>query len=226
VTGSSVATLVALPLGLGLLGFVEPCTIGSSLLFIKYIEGRSRAGTLAEVGLFAITRALFFGALGIAAVALGTAFFGFQRAGWIALGALYAGFGATYLAGRAGALMIAAGPSLSRVSELGGSAGLGVLFGLNIPACATPLLVALFGTAVAGGAGGASFARGFVSLALFGLALSLPLVLAVLVPAARRALDGIAGLSRPAPFWTGVVLIGLGLWSIGFGLFASTPKLG
>jgi hypothetical protein len=147
VTGSSVATLVALPLGLGLLSFVEPCTIGSSLLFIKYIEGRSRAGMVAEVGLFAVTRALFFGALRIAAVVLGTAFLGLQRAGWIALGALYAGFGAIYLAGRAGALMVAAGPSLSRLSELGGSVGLGVLFGFNIPACATPLLVVLFGMA-------------------------------------------------------------------------------
>jgi cytochrome c-type biogenesis protein len=225
-SAAGVASLVAAPLGLGLLGFVEPCTIGSTLVFIKHIEGLDRAEKLIEVGLFAITRALFIGALGIAAVVLGTAFLGFQRGAWIVLGVLYVVIGTVYVIGRAGALMIAAGPSLSRVSELGGSAGLGVLFGLNIPACATPLLVALFGTAAAGGAGGASLARGFVSLALFGLALSLPLVLAVLVPAARRSLDWIAGLSRQAPFWTGVVLIGLGLWSIGFGLFASTPKRG
>ncbi len=98
-----------------------------------------------------------------------------------------------------------------------------MLFGLNIPACATPLLIVLFGAAAVGGV---SFARGFTSLALFGLALSLPLIVAVLVPSARRALDWIAGLSQRAPLWTGVVLIGLGLWSIGFGLFASSPKLG
>jgi len=109
------------------------------------------------------------------------------------------------------------------LSGLSGSVGLGVLFGLNIPACATPLLIVLFGAAAVGGV---SFARGFTSLALFGLALSLPLIVAVLVPSARRALDWIAGLSQRAPLWTGVVLIGLGLWSIGFGLFASSPKLG
>lgn len=221
---SGIVSLVALPIGLGLLGFVEPCTIGSSLVFIKHIEGRDRAGKLAEVGLFALTRALFIGALGIAAVALGTNFVGFQRGAWIALGALYLAIGVVYAAGRAGALMVAVGPSLARLSGRGGSAGLGVLFGLNIPACAMPLLVVLFGAAAAQGAtAGAPFTRGFVSLALFGLALSLPLVAAVLVPAARQGLDWIAGLSRRAPLWTGAVLIGLGLWSIGFGVFVSAP---
>lgn len=222
-TVPAVLSLFALPFGLGLLGFVEPCTIGSSLIFIKYIEGRDRVGKLVEVGLFALTRALFIGILGVAAVALGAQFIAFQRGAWIALGALYLAIGTLYLAGRAGVLMVAAGPSLSRLSELGGSAGLGLLFGLNIPACATPLLVVLFGAAAAGGA---TFARGFVSLAVFGLALSLPLVVAVLVPAARRGLDRIAGLSRRAPLWTGIVLFGLGLWSIGFGVFAAVPKVG
>jgi cytochrome c-type biogenesis protein len=211
---------VALPIGLGLFGFVEPCTIGSSLLFIKHIEGRDPGGKLAEVGLFAVTRTVLLGALGAAAVALGTNFIGFQRAAWIALGAIYMVLGALYAAGRARALMVEAGPARSRLAGLGGAAGLGLLFGLNVPACAMPLLIALFGAAAAEGAAGGSFLRGFVLLGLFGFALSLPLIVAVLVPGARRALDWIAGLARRAPFWTGIVLIGLGLWSIGFGLFA------
>lgn len=32
--------LIVLPLGLGLLGFVEPCSVGSSLLFVKYLPSR------------------------------------------------------------------------------------------------------------------------------------------------------------------------------------------
>jgi cytochrome c-type biogenesis protein len=223
VTAFNPTSTVLLPFGLGLVGFVEPCTIGSSLIFVKHMEGRNAGGKLAEVGLFAITRALFIGALGVLAVALGTVFLGFQKAAWIALGTVYVGLGLLYVTGRAGALMVTLGPSLSRLSGLGGSAGLGVLFGLNIPACAAPLLLALFGAAAAGGASGASFATGFVSLALFGLALSLPLIAAVLVAPARRALDWIAGLSRRLPFWTGVVLIALGLWSVWFGVFV---KLG
>jgi cytochrome c-type biogenesis protein len=218
-TGLSLTGALMVPFGLGLLGFVEPCTIGSTLIFVKHIEGRDAGGKLAEVGLFAVTRGLFIGALGVLAVVLGSAFLGFQRAAWIVLGALYVGLGLLIVAGRAGMLMVALGPRLAWLSGLRGSAGLGVLFGLNIPACAAPLLLALFAAAAAGGSSGASFALGFVSLALFGLALSLPLVVAVLIAPARRALDWIAGLARRAPIWTGLVLIALGLWSVWFGLF-------
>ena len=188
-TGLSLPSALLVPFGLGLLGFVEPCTIGSSLIFIKHIEGRGAGGKLAEVGLFAATRAVFIGALGTLAVAIGSAFLGFQKAAWIALGALYIGLGILHVAGRAGRLMVALGPRLAWLSGLRGAAGLGVLFGLNIPACAAPLLLASVGAATAGGASGASFALGFASLALFGLALSLPLVLAVLIAPARQALD-------------------------------------
>ena len=60
-------------------------------------------------------------------------------------GALYALLGVLLLAGRAGVLMVAIGPGLRKLSGLRGAAGLGVLFGLNIPACAAPLLAALRG---------------------------------------------------------------------------------
>jgi len=74
------------------------------------------------------------------------------------------------------------------------------------------------------GATGTTFLSGFVSLAVFGTALSLPLVLAVLFAPARAALDWLAGLSGRMPLWAGIVLVALGLWSIGFGLFAHLPE--
>jgi cytochrome c-type biogenesis protein len=219
VSAFSFTNIVLLPLGLGLFGFVEPCSIGSSLIFVKHMEGRNAGSKLAEVILFAATRALFIGALGVLAVGLGAAFLGLQKAAWLALGLVYVGLGLLYVTGRAGALMVSFGPRLSHLSGLRGSVGLGVLFGLNIPACAAPLLFVLFGTAAAGGASGATLATGFFSLAIFGLALSLPLIVAVLFAPARQALDWLAGLSRRAPLWTGFVLIALGLWSAWFGLF-------
>src|SRR5260370_1976469 len=109
VSTAGIMGLVALPCGVGLLGFVEPCTMGSTLVFIKHIEGLDRAEKLIEVGLFAITRALFIGALGVTAAMLGTAFLGFQRGAWIALGALYVVIGTVYVIGCAGALLMAAG---------------------------------------------------------------------------------------------------------------------
>lgn len=213
--------LALLPIGLGLLGFVEPCSIGSSLVFVKYLEGKEPAAKLSQVTVFMLTRGVFIGLLGAAAALLDAAFLGFQKAAWIGLGTIYVAIGAFYLLGRAGFLMRTIGPRLSQLRGTHGSATLGLLFGLNIPACAAPLIFALFGTAAAGGAAGRPIATGFVSLALFGVALSLPLVLAAAFAPARRALDWLAGLSRRIPFWTGVVLIALGLWSIGFGLFVN-----
>ncbi|MGH8661821.1 MAG: cytochrome c biogenesis protein CcdA [Burkholderiales bacterium] len=217
------AASILLPIGLGLIGFIEPCSIGSTLVFIKVMEGRSAGVKLWQVGVFTVTRALFIGALGAIAVVVGSAFIGFQKAMWTGLGALYVALGLLFLAGRAGYIKTSLGPSLARLGEVRSSVALGLLFGLNIPACSAPLLFALLGTAAASGISGATLASGFSSLALFGFALSLPLAVAVLFPAARRALDWLAGLSGRIPRWTGIVLIGLGIWSIWFGLYV-TPQ--
>jgi cytochrome c-type biogenesis protein len=214
----SLVNFVLLPIGLGLFGFVEPCSIGSALVFIKHLEGRHAAAKLMHVTVFALVRAVFIGLLGALAVLLGSAFLGFQKAAWMLLGAVYIAIGLLYLSGKARALMVTIGPRIGRLSGLQGSMGLGALFGLNIPACAAPLLFVLFGMAAASGVAGGTLAIGFFWLALFGLALSLPLLLAVLFKPARRALDWVAGLSDRLPFWTGVLLIALGLWSIAFGL--------
>lgn len=219
-------TLLLLPIGLGLLGFIEPCTMGSNLLLIKHLERRPYRDRLAQMLVYAATRALFMGLLGAAAALIGARFFGLQRVLWVGLGALYLGLGLLYLAGGQGRLMVRMGPLLSRASGARGSAGsitLGLLFGLNVPACAVPLIVVLLGVSASQAAGGDAPLRGFVSLLLFGLALSLPLLLAVLWPPARRALDVVAGLAVRLPRWTGVVLAGLGLWSIGLGWFAHFP---
>ena len=212
--------LVVLPIGLGLLGFVEPCSIGSTLIFVKYLEGKVFADKLAQVSVFAVTRAVLIGALGVAAVVIGTAFIAFQKAAWIVLGAIYVAVGLLYIFRRAGALKISLGPTLGRLSGLRGSMALGLLFGLNIPACAAPLLFALLGMAAAGAGSGGTLAAGFISLFLFGLALSLPIAAAVLIAPARRALDWLSGLSQRLPLWTGLLLVALGFWSIGFGLLA------
>jgi cytochrome c-type biogenesis protein len=215
--------LLVLPAGLGLLGFIEPCSIGSSLLFVKYLEGESAREKIRQTALFAATRALFIGSLGVVAVGVGSGFVAFQKSAWIVLGALYALVGILLLAGRGAALMVAIGPGLAKLSGLRGSAGLGVLFGLNIPACAAPLLAALLGVAAATGASGATLTAGFTALAVFGFFLSAPLVAAVFSARARRLLDWLAHQARRFPKASGVVLIVLGAWSIAFGFYAEVP---
>lgn len=210
--------LVAIPAGLGLIGFVEPCSIGSSLVFMKYLEGKSAAAKLVETTLFAVTRAAFIGLLGVLAVVIGSVFLDLQRSAWLLLGAIFVALGFLLATGRARALMVTVGPSLKRLNGLKGSAGLGLLFGLNIPACAAPLLFALLAGAAA--SGNATALSGFVALAVFGFALSLPLVAVVLIPGARGLLDRFAALSGRYPVIAGLVLVALGAWSVGFGLFA------
>jgi cytochrome c-type biogenesis protein len=212
--------VLVLPLGLGLLGFVEPCSIGSTLLVVKYLEGKDAATRLVQVGLFAGARALLTGALGVLAVLTGGAFAGVQRGGWILLGALYVALGLLHASGRGARLTGALAPRLARGLEARGPAALGALFGLNVPACAAPLLAALLAGAAAGAAAGLTLGAGFVALGLFGLALSLPLVAAVLLPSARRALDRLAALGGRLPVWTGALLVALGLWSAGIALLA------
>lgn len=209
--------LVAIPAGLGLIGFIEPCSIGSSLVFLKHLEGKSGATKLAETALFALTRSVFIGLLGVLAVLVGSLFFDLQRGAWLLLGAGYVTLGLLLATGRARTLMVSIGPGLRRLSGRAGSVGLGLLFGLNIPACAAPLLFAL----LAGAAASTTMIGGFVALAVFGFALSLPLVAVMFVPSARGLLDRFAALSGRFPIFAGLVLAGLGAWSIGFGLFVT-----
>lgn len=209
------------PIGFGLFAFIEPCAIGATLLFIKTLEGHSARAKLTQVLAFTLARMLFTGMLGVTAALVGSWFLGLQKVVWILAGVLYTCIGVLYLSGRIGSLMRSIGPSLSRLQTPRGSAALGALFGFNIPACAGPLLLALLAASAAEGASGATAARGFVSLALFGFALSLPLVAAVLFTPMRRFLDWLAALSRRIPFWTGLIFVVLGIWSIWFGLFVT-----
>ncbi len=217
-SGAEAAAAFLLPVGLGLFGFVEPCSIGSTLLFIKLMEGKPAAVKVGQVAVFALTRAGFIGLMGAAAAVVGAAFLALQKAGWLVLGIAYLAIGILYLAGRIGPLMRTIGPRLARVGELRSSAALGLVFGLNIPACAAPLLLALLAAAAAGATPG-GIAGGFVTLALFGFALSLPLIVAVLFERAQSALDWLASLTGRVPRWTGLLMVALGLWSVWFGLF-------
>lgn len=206
--------LLILPLGLGLLGFIEPCTVGSSLLFVKYLEGKAAAAKIVETTVFAVTRAMFIGSLGAVAALVGSALIGVRQWFWILLGSAYVVLGGIYLAGWHGRLMRAVGPGFARTSTTGTAAMLGLVFGLNIPACAAPLLAAILAASV----GTATIVQGFWMMAIFGVALSLPLIAAVSWGTARAALDRMAQLSGRAPLWTGMVLIVVGVWSVYLGI--------
>lgn len=209
-----IAQTLALAIGLGLLGFVEPCSVGSHLLFVKFLERRSQRERLVQTVIFTLSRAGLMTALGIIAALAGAGLQGLQQSLWMLLGGLYIALGLLYIGGGAGWFIGQTDRLLPRLSTAGGGVGLGAVFGLNIPACAAPLLAVLLGGAAEQAAGGAGIVHGGLSLLVFGLALSSPLVLAVFTEPGRRLLNRVAGWAGHMPRWTGAVLVGLGLWSI------------
>lgn len=66
--GFELIQLFVLPILFGLVGFVEPRSVGSSLIVIKHLEGRSEPHKVTQMLIFAVTRAQFVGLLGIVAV--------------------------------------------------------------------------------------------------------------------------------------------------------------
>ena len=214
-------TTLLWPVVFGLMGFIEPCAIGMTLLFVVTMEGKTAGEKLKQVGAFTLTRTVSTGLLGVLAGLIGSRFLEIQKTVWILVGLLYLAIGMLYLTGRISLLKHSVGPRLSSLTAARGSAVLGALFGLNIPACAGPLLIALLAAAAAGGASGQTLAIGFITLALFGFALSLPIIVVALVPRAARLIDWLAALGKRLPVWTGLLFAMLGIWSIWFGLYVS-----
>ncbi|GAC1564523.1 MAG: hypothetical protein NVS2B7_38520 [Herpetosiphon sp.] len=208
------AALLALAAGLGLLGFIEPCTVGAHLVFLSYLRGKARREQVAQTATFAITRALFMGLVGAVITLLGRLFFDVQRGFWLALGVGYVVLGLVYLAGKQGSLSRELGPRFGTPRGRSGAVAAGLLFGLNIPACAAPLIGALLAASV----GSATVSGGFLVMLLFGIALALPLVVAVFWEPARGMLDRLATGFHNVPRWTGVLFVLLGVWSIAAGL--------
>jgi cytochrome c-type biogenesis protein len=201
---------ILLPIGLGLLGFLEPCSLGANLLFLNLLAKADTVRRVREALVFTATRALFLGLLGavgaMAAQPLARAQAGYS----LILGGLYIGLGLASLAAVwKWSLPASLDPGQLLARWAGRAAPLGVLFGLTAPACAAPLFLALVGQASPGGA-----ARGFTTLALFGLALSAPLVLIAAWKRADTLLRRVRAWAGRVPAAAGIVLIGLGILSI------------
>ncbi|MEX1214450.1 cytochrome c biogenesis protein CcdA [Saccharospirillum sp.] len=206
-------TLV-LAAGLGLLGFVEPCSVGSHLIFLKFLDQLPARQRWVQTLIFTLVRAVFMALLGVLAALIGARFLGVQHGLWAVLGSVYVVLGLVYLLGGASWMIRRINHLLPHVSPTAGGVGLGAAFGLNIPACAAPLLAVLLGDAAARATTGSGVAHGALSLFVFGLAISSPIVLAVFTQFGRRMLTSIARLAGRMPRWTGAVLVALGLWSI------------
>ena len=154
---ASLMNLIAIPAGLGLLGFVEPCSLASTRLFRKYVEGRTGRDKVLAVLLFAASRALFIGGLGALAALLGATFLPIQHGLWVILGAAVGTVGGLYLMGRQAVLFRLIVPLWPARASWRGPIGVGFAFGLNLPpslGCDQGHAVAAVGLCRARGRGG------------------------------------------------------------------------
>ncbi len=208
-------TAFLVPLGLGLLGFVEPCTVGGHLIFLRTLIERSLPARLFATLTFTLARMLMMGTFGALAALLGQHLIKAQTGFWLVFGSLYMLIGIAYGFGRAGVIKrrLDVAPATWKATK--SPLVLGIAFGLSIPACAAPILFALIGLS----AGGGAVALGFVVMAAFALALSAPLVLFA-TSSSATSLAARLMRDRPAMRWAfAVVFLALGAWSIWFGLF-------
>jgi cytochrome c-type biogenesis protein len=211
----SLQVLIWLPIGLGLLGFIEPCTIGGHLMFLDTQKERSGSEKLRAVAVFIAVRSLAAGAFGAVIAFIGQRLIGVQTGIWLVFGFLYLLVGLAFILGRAGLIKkrIELAPAMWKKAR--NPVVLGLAFGLNIPACAAPILFGLLGLAATTG----TVLTGFWMMFLFGLFLSAPLAVFALIPRLANALDRFANWLKGMRWLIGAVFVLLGLWSIYFGLY-------
>ncbi len=208
--------LLALAVGLGLLGFVEPCSIGANMVFLDHLREKGRGERLRETAKFALVRSAVLGLFGLGIAFVGGSVFAAQKGFWLLLGLLYLALGVAVILNARFRWGLFGRVSLGRLlPERGGrSLGLGLLFGLNLPACAYPLMLALLGPGAASGP-----LLGFAALFVFGLALSLPLVPLTFSERAAKLFGRLSRLGGATPYVIGVVFLLLAAYV----LYTATP---
>jgi len=85
--------LLALAIGLGLLGFVEPCSVGANMVFLGHLREKGRGERLRETAKFALGRSAVLGLFGLGIAFLGSSVFAAQKGFWLLLGLLYLALG-------------------------------------------------------------------------------------------------------------------------------------
>lgn len=201
--------LLLIPLLFGLLGFIEPCSMGLNIIFLNKINTMSRGKRLRETLLFTLVRGFFFALVGLSAAFIGSRLIVIQSSFFVILGVVYILLGIftiinMYLP------ILSCNLNLSRYLKSRGSLALGVIFGLVIPACAISFVIALIGRALLIG----DIIGGFVTLFVFGVALSSPLIVLTFFEKSNEMLMKIFKWIQRIPWLAGATLIIVGLLTV------------
>jgi len=211
--------LLMLAAALGLLGFVEPCTLGAHMIFLRAQEGQPASRKLAVMTAFAVSRSMAAGAFGLLFALLGKGMTDVQTSLWVVFGAIYVLIGMAILMDIASRLQRSIDIVPQGWKRANNPFTLGLAFGLNIPACAAPILFGLLGAA----ATGQVMSTGFITMATFGLFLSAPLLLFILIPEWSERLGTLVQKFGSSQKIVGLLFVAVGIWAIWFA-FAVEPE--
>jgi cytochrome c-type biogenesis protein len=167
------------------------------------------------VTVFTAVRSLVTGIFGALIAFLGQHLIALQTGIWLIFGLIYLAIGIALLVGRAGLVKWNIDLTPAAWKRVQNPIVLGLAFGLNIPACAAPILFGLLALAATTG----TVLTGFTMMFVFGFFLSFPLVVFAAVPKLTDWLAELGQRMRQMTWLIGSVFILLGAWSIWFGLF-------
>ncbi len=179
--------VLLLPAIIGLAGGFTPCALGINTILVGTLNGKERTARINQWLIFALARAamltvlgLLFGLVGQLVGEIAVIYQQIVNIGLILLGILF-------IVSRFRKLPL---PSinLAKSSWFGEGKsvlGMGLLFGLDISACISPLLAGLLAQTVLLG----DWVSGAVALFIFGIALSIPALIVTLVEGADRWLQ-------------------------------------
>lgn len=180
-------SLLLLAAATGLAGGFTPCALGINTILVGALSGKERMLRIANWTLFALARAvmlttlgLLFGLVGQLVGEIAAIYQQIINVGLIVLGTLF-------IVSRYRPLPL---PSINLMNaswfdNRNSVIGLGLLFGLDISACISPLLAGLLAQTVLLG----DWRVGALSLFIFGIALSVPALAITLIEGADRWLQ-------------------------------------
>ncbi len=177
----NIVSLLFMPLVFGVVGAFTPCALGINAVFLGRIAGKSKHQRLTEWLLFSLTRAAFLAILGLAFGLLGQLVGDFVRGYQVIISYGLILLGTLFIASRFWPLPLPGLSLMPAVANLGethrtsagGALALGVVFGLDIPACASPLVLGLLAQTVLVG----NYLFGVIALFIFGVGMSLPVLI-------------------------------------------------
>ena len=204
-------------------GSFTPCTLGVNLVMVNQLTKEPRAQRVKSWIQFAVSRAALLAAIGLVIGLLGQLIETFTWWFQMVVNSLIIVMGVLFILSRKKPLLPGLDLAGRRTLRTAMSpVAMGALFGLNITACVAPLVLALLARTVLIG----NWISGGLALFVFGIMLSLPILIAVLNDKASSWIRTASGKHRPVYYAViGGVLIVLGAVEIGLSMYVIPGRI-